>query len=63
MNKIKASVVVMSYLSDTQELIIHMDGRGAKERINFAKYVIMKTGGDLTQEIDPDKLWSEFVRN
>jgi len=58
----KASIVVMSHLSDSQAIIRHTSGVDAIKHINFAKYVILKTNGDLNQEIDPDKLWSEFIK-
>ncbi|MDZ7785979.1 MAG: hypothetical protein U5L95_02550 [Candidatus Saccharibacteria bacterium] len=57
----KASMVVMSHLSDAQEIISHTNGDEATKRINFAKFIILRTGGDLTQEIDPDALWEEFT--
>jgi len=62
MNKVKASIVVMSHLSDAQEINSHSSGIEANKRINFAKFVINKTNGDLTKQIDPDKLWSEFIQ-
>ena len=58
----KASIVVMSHLSDAQELLSRSSGLEIKKRINFAKYVILKCNGDLNQEINPDKLWSEFIQ-
>lgn len=61
METIKASMVVMSHLSDAQVLIGHQSNTvWANDHINFAKFVIMKCKGDLTQEIDADKLWLEF---
>jgi hypothetical protein len=58
----KASMVVMSHLSDAQECIgIGMSQEGANKRINFAKYVIIQTDGDLTKEIDPDQMWKDFI--
>ena len=33
------------------------------DHINFAKYVILKCKGDLTQEIDADELWNEFAKS
>jgi hypothetical protein len=62
--EIKASIVVMSHLSDAQELIGFNDNADISKRINnhinFAKYIILKTNGDLTKEIDPDKIYEEF---
>ena len=57
---IKASTVVMSHLSDTQEMIEVGMKLNAVKRINFAKYIILQCKGDLTQEIDPDKMYKEF---
>lgn len=59
-DKTKASLVVMSHLSDAQELISYMVGSSAIDDINFVKYIILKTKGDLTQEIDADALYGEF---
>ena len=61
--KLKASMVVMSHLSDAQEMIIRRIMIWGNDHINFAKYVILKCQGDLTQEIDPDLLWLEFVNS
>ena len=51
----------MSHLSDAQELTTTTSGVQAKIHISFAKFIILRTKGDLTQEIDPDALWDEFV--
>jgi len=56
-----AKIVVMSHLSDAQELTTTTSGVQAKIHISFAKFIILRTKGDLTQEIDPDALWDEFV--
>lgn len=58
---IKASTVVISHLSDAQELISYLCSSEAQERINFAKYIILQCQGDLTQEIYPDKMYAEFI--
>ena len=59
--KLKASMVVMSHLSDAQEMI-HLPGLGdANEQINFAKYIILETRGDLTEEINADEMWDNFL--
>ena len=55
-----AKMVVMSHLSDAQEMIGFMCGSEASERINFAKYIILQTKGDLTQDIDPDAMYTKF---
>jgi hypothetical protein len=61
---LKASMVVMSHLSDTQEQLSWELNRAEREdavkRLNFAKFVILQTGGDLTQEIDADSMWDKF---
>jgi hypothetical protein len=53
----------MSHLSDAQELTTTTSGVQANKHINFAKFIILRTNGDLTQEIDPDTLWDEFNDN
>ena len=60
MNECKASIVVMSHLSDAQELIGYVCGSSAIEDINFAKYIILHCKGDLNQDINPDELYKEF---
>ncbi|HLO91586.1 MAG TPA: hypothetical protein VK172_10525 [Lentimicrobium sp.] len=57
----KAQMVVMSHLSDAQELIGFTCGSEASDRINFAKYIILKTDGDLTKEIDPDQMYEDYL--
>jgi hypothetical protein len=62
--KTKASLIVMSHLSDAQEMLNHSNLVWANDHINFAKYVIMKCKGDLTKEIDADLYWSLYsIRN
>jgi len=56
----KASLVVMSHLSDAQEMISFMCGRSASEEINFVKFIILKCKGDLTREIDEEAMYTEF---
>lgn len=63
METIKASTAVMSHLSDAQELISFVCGSEASERINFAKFIILRCDGDLNQEIDADALYSEFLES
>lgn len=63
LNKETASMIVMSHLSDAQfEINIANDGAKdtANNRLNFVKYIILKLGGDLTKEINPDELWNEY---
>ena len=60
---VKARIVVMSHLSDAQEHCYRAMNVEAVMRINFAKYIILKLGGNLNQEIDPDVLWDEFLES
>ena len=64
----KASTIVMSHLSDIQEAtnfgtygLTEFGGTSIKERANFAKWIIIKTKGDLTQEFDADELYTEYL--
>lgn len=60
--KVKASIIVMSHLSDTQiEMHIESLHGQANTRLNFAKFIILKTDGNLNLEIDPEKLYKEFT--
>ena len=59
--KEKASMVVMSHLSNAQEMMNKGIPLWANNYINFAKYVVMKCKGDLTQEINPKALWRTFA--
>jgi hypothetical protein len=60
--KTKASIVVMSHLSDAQEQVsLGLHPTDINRHINFAKYVMLQTKGDLTQEIDPDAMYEEFL--
>lgn len=57
----KASMIVMSHLSDAQECVntypneVHL-------HINFVKFIILKLNGNLNQEIDPDVYWDAFQK-
>jgi hypothetical protein len=58
--KIKASIVVMSHLSDAQvELSLGLK-LSVDSHINFVKYIVVRYN-DLNTEIDADELWSEFI--
>jgi hypothetical protein len=59
--KTKASIVVMSHLSDVQEHRF-VDSQ-VNNHINFAKYIILQCDGNLNQEIDTDVLWNEFTES
>jgi hypothetical protein len=61
--KLKANLVVMSHLSDAQEMLSHSNPRWANDHINFAKYIILHCKGDLNKEIDTDLLWTEFANS
>lgn len=61
----KAEMVVMSHLSDMQEtlnLYSNINYEDFNEIINFVKYIIFVTKGDLKQEIDPDELYAKFLK-
>jgi hypothetical protein len=57
---VKASIVVMSHLSDVQHLMSVQHVVSANDCINFAKYIILQTGGNLNQEIDADAMYKKF---
>jgi hypothetical protein len=60
---VKASLVIMSHLSDTQELMNNAGNREANQRINFIKYLIFHMAGDLTIEIDADAWYEKFLNS
>ena len=57
----KATIVVMSHLSDIQ-MEITTDRELAKVRLNFIKYLINKLNGNLNVLINPDKLFDEYTK-
>jgi len=60
----KAKIVIMSHLSDIKIEAGCPDfetRNNAIVRAEFCKWVILKTGGDLNKEIDPDKMFQEFL--
>ncbi len=57
----RANLVVMSHLSDAQELMCGELSTEANKHINFAKYIIFYCKGNLNQVIDADELWAEFI--
>ena len=59
---IKAQMVVMSHLSDAQEELNMGLKVSVDSHINFAKYVILQTNGDLNTMIDADMLWNLFMK-
>jgi hypothetical protein len=60
--KTKALIVVMSHLSDAQELMNNAGNREAQQRINFAKYICFHVV-DLSTEIDADAMWDSFIKS
>ena len=52
-----ARLIIMSHLSDVQEL---SNDRRINGRINFAKYLISKYSKNLMVEIDPEADYEEF---
>ena len=56
----KASIVVMSHLSDAQESISR---NMSDNHVNFAKFLILHCNGDLNQRIDADALWLQFTKH
>jgi len=61
--EIKAVIVVMSHLTDALVEVDCSDYRYSegKQRIRFAKYIIHKLDGNLNQDIDADKMYSDFL--
>ena len=58
---VKASIVVMSHLSDIGiECGFNDQMNTIRTRANFAKYIILETGGNLNQEIDADAMYKKF---
>jgi hypothetical protein len=64
--KVKASIVIMSHLSDVQEMLNCELNRAKKQdiqiKINFAKFVMMQCDGDLNQEINPDEMFEDYTK-
>jgi len=60
--KTRASLIVMSHLSDVQTGLEWEVQDKQREILNFVKYIILNLKGDLNCEIDPDDLWNEFLR-
>ena len=62
MSTCKASMVVMSHLSDIQMEISFLP-KQAQLRADFCKYIIIKLDGNLEQYIDPDKMFKEYQKS
>jgi len=67
----RASMIVISHLSDVQEMngfkMIKSEQETEKlndihHRVNFAKFIIGECDGDLNKEIDPDELWAKYKK-
>jgi len=62
----KASMIIMSHLSDAQELANMTDdhklARRILEEINFAKFILIMCKGDVNQEIDADEMYKEYKK-
>jgi hypothetical protein len=54
---VKASITVMSHLSDAQ---VRPNDPMSKHHINFAKYIILQTNGNLNKEVDVNTLWEKY---
>jgi len=50
----------MSHLSDAQELI---NPANARLNINFAKFIILETSGNLNMLIDADLMWERYLNS
>ena len=61
---IKALMVIMSHLSDAQEMLNMIDDHKfaavISDEINFAKFVLLKTNGNTNSKIDADKMYKEY---
>lgn len=63
-NLVKANIVVTSHLSDAQEEICtNGDNNNIRNHINFAKYIIFHTGGNLNVQIDSDEMYERYLGN
>jgi len=69
--KLSAQMVCMSHLSDVQEENSFTNDIPDQEaarverirhRVNFVKYIMMKLDGNLNQDIDPNKMYTEFTK-
>lgn len=52
----KASMIIMSHLSDVQEVVSNKE---MKDKINFAKFLLLKYPNTSTS-IDPDEEYQKF---
>jgi hypothetical protein len=59
--KLELRMVIISHLSDVQEIIMFGDKESAIKRINFVKMLVQKFDGGM-REITESELNSEFER-
>lgn len=62
--EIKARIVIMSHLSDIQEMQTKLHGSNEKDinhKINFVKFLIQRYPNTL-DTLDPDKNYEDFKR-
>lgn len=61
----KVQMIVMSHLSDVQEiqrtLMSPNDIKTVNNKINFVKFCILQYRGNLAMECNPSALWSKFA--
>ena len=60
--EMKAEIVVQSHLSDSL-IESHFDVKRTQLRIEFVKYIVCELGGDLSQRIDPEVMYEEFLES
>jgi len=54
------SMIIASHLSDVSDFLSDAAAINARQRINFAKYLLFKYS-DTTTLINPDLEWDEFI--
>ena len=62
--EIKAQIVIMSHLSDIQEMQNNLHGSNEKDinhKINFVKFLIQRYPNTL-DTLDPDKNYEDFKK-
>ena len=58
-NEISAKMLIMSHLSDAQELVSFGFRQKANREINFAKFVLLNCE-NTKETVDADKLYAKF---
>ena len=56
------SIVIQSHLSDSL-IETSFNIKQANERIRFVKYLINRFGDDIQQEVDIEKVYSDFLES